>query len=46
MFKYSAENLIEWLTRVCNVCLMKGRVLKVWKRAATVPFYKGKGDEM
>ena len=46
MLKYGGESFIEWLTRVCNVCFMEGRVPKGWQRTAIVPFFKGKGDEM
>ena len=28
MLKYGGESLIEWLTRVCNVCFLEGRVSK------------------
>ena len=46
MLKYGGESVIEWLTKVCNVCFREGRVPKVWQRAIVVPFYKGKGDKM
>ena len=46
MLKYGGESVIEWLTRVCNVCFMEGRVPKDWQRAVIVPFYKGKGNKM
>ena len=44
MLKYGGESIIEWLTRVCMVCLVKGEVPLDWRRAIVVPFYKGKGD--
>ena len=44
MLKYGGESIIEWLTRVCMVCLARGEVPLDWRRAIIVPFYKGKGD--
>ena len=46
MLKYGGESVIEWLTRVCVVCLRSGEVPLDWKRAVVVPFYKGKCDRM
>ena len=46
MLQYGGESVIEWLTRVCNVCFMEGRVPKDWQRAVIIPFYKGKGDKI
>ena len=44
MLRYGGESIIEWLTRVCVVCLAEGRVPVEWKRAIVLPIYKGKGD--
>lgn len=45
MFKCGGESIIKWLTRVCRVCYINGRVPKDWQRRIIVPFYKGKGDK-
>ena len=37
MLKYGGESLVEWLTRVCNVCFMEVRVLKEWQKTVIVP---------
>ena len=44
MLRYGGESVVEWLTRVCKVCLDEGRVPKEWVRGIIVPLYKGKGD--
>ena len=44
MLKCGGECLLEWLRRVCNVCLLNGKVPNDWMRAIIVPIYKGKGD--
>ena len=44
MLKYGGEALLEWLTRVCRVCVSEGKVQNDWVRAILVPLYKGKGD--
>ena len=44
MLKYGGEALLEWLTRVCKVCVSEEKVPKDWVRAIVVPLYKGKGD--
>ena len=44
MFKYGGEALLEWLTRVCKVCVSEEKVPNDWVRAIVVPLYKGKGD--
>ena len=44
MLKYGGDAMLEWLTRVCKVCMASERVPRDWVRAIMVPFYKGKGD--
>ena len=44
MSKYGGEALLEWLTRVCKVCVSEEKVPNDWVRAIVVPLYKGKGD--
>ena len=44
MLKYGGECLLEWLTRVCKVCVSEEKVPNDWIRAIIVPLYKGKGD--
>ena len=44
MLKYGGEALLEWLTRVCKVCVSEEKVPNDWVRAIVVPLYKGKGD--
>ena len=44
MLKCGGECLLEWLRRVCNVCVLEERVPNDWMRAIIVPIYKGKGD--
>ena len=44
MLKYGGECVLEWLTRVCNVCVSEEKVPNDWIRAIIVPLYKGKGD--
>merc|ERR1712002_206763 len=44
MLRFGGEGVLEWLTRVCKVCLNDGRVPRDWQRAVVVPLYKGKGD--
>ena len=44
MLKCGGECLLEWLRRVCNVCLLNEKVPNDWMRAIIVPIYKGKGD--
>ena len=44
MLKYRSEALLEWLTRVCKVCVSEEKVLNDWVRAIVVPLYKGKSD--
>ena len=36
--------MLEWLTRVCKVCLIEGVVPKDWQRGIIVLLYKGNGD--
>ena len=45
MLRYGGDCMVEWLTRVCRVCLDEGRVPDDWIRAVIVPIYKGKGDK-
>ena len=44
MLKCGGEAVLEWLTRVCRVCVSEERVPNDWVRAIIVPLYKGKGD--
>ena len=44
MLKCGGEALLEWLTRVCRVCVSGECVPNDWVRAIVVPLYKGKGD--
>ena len=44
MLKYGGEALLEWLTKVCKVCVPEEKVPNDWLRAIVVPLYKGKGD--
>ena len=46
MLKYGGESMIEWLTRMYNVCFVEGSVTKDWQQAVIVPFYKRKGDRL
>ena len=44
MLKCGGECLLEWLRRICNVCVLEEKVSNDWMRAIVVPIYKGKGD--
>lgn len=44
--KEGGASMIEWLTRVFNVCMEEGEVPDDWKGACIVPLYKGKGDRL
>ena len=44
MLKCGGECLLEWLRRVCNVCVLEEKVQNDWMKAIIVPIYKGKGD--
>ena len=44
MLKCDGECLLEWLKRVCNVCVLEEKIPNDWMRAIIVPIYKGKGD--
>ena len=37
--------VLEWLTRVCNVCIREEKVPSDWVKSIVVPLYKGKGDK-
>ena len=45
MLIYGGESVLEWLLRVCKVCVSEGRVPNDWMKAIIVPLYKGKGDK-
>ena len=36
--------LLEWLRRICNVCVLEEKVLNDLMRVIIAPIYKGKGD--
>ena len=36
--------LLEWLRRLCKVCVLEEKVPNDWMRAIIVPIYMGKGD--
>ena len=44
MLHSGGDSVLEWLTRVCRVCIRDERVPNDWMRAIIVPLYKGKGD--
>ena len=44
VMKCGGECLLEWLKRVCNVCVLEETVLNDRRRAIIVSIYKGKGD--
>ena len=44
MLKCDGECLLEWLRRVCNVCLFKEKVPNDWMRAIIMPINKSKSD--
>ena len=44
MLRDGGESVIQWLTRVCVICLAEGKVPVGRKRAIVLPTYKGKGD--
>ena len=44
MLKCSGECLLEWLKKVCNVCVLEEKVPDNWMRAIIVPIYKGESD--
>ena len=44
MLCFGGECMLEWLTRVCKVCVLEEKVPSDWVRAIIVPLYKGKGD--
>merc|ERR1712002_703474 len=44
MLKYGGEAVLEWLTRMCRICVSEVRVPNDWVRAIIVSLYKGKGD--
>ena len=45
MLKRGGECLLEWLRRVCNVCILEEKEPSDWIRAIIVPIYKCKGDK-
>ena len=44
ILKCSGESLLEWLRRVCNVCILEEKILNDWMRAIIVPIYNCKSD--
>ena len=44
MLKCGGECLLEWLMRVCNVCILEEKVPNDRMRAIIVPIYKDKCD--
>ena len=44
MLKRGGECRLEWLRRVCIVCVLEEKVPSDWMRAIIVPICKGKGD--
>ena len=46
ILKFGGECLLEWLRRICNVCILEEKVPNDWMRAIIAPKYKGKGDRI
>ena len=44
MLKCGGECLLEWLRRVCDICVLEKKVPEDWMRAIIVPIYKDKSD--
>ena len=43
MLKVGGAIVIDWFTRVANVCMNERKVPRDWQRAVIVPLYKEKG---
>ncbi len=44
MLKYGGEAVVEWMLLICGLAWKKREVPDDWKKAITVPLYKGKGS--
>ena len=42
MLKAGVATVIDWFTRVANVCMTERKVPRDWQRALIVPLYKGR----
>ena len=43
MLKAGGRVVVEWMMRICFVCMSVGRVPEEWRTSIVVPIYKGKG---
>lgn len=46
MIKKGGKTVREWFVRLCNACYQEKKVPDDWKKACTVPIYKGKGSKI
>ncbi len=44
MLKYGGDAVVEWMLLICECAWKGGKVPNDWKKAITVPLYKGKGS--
>ncbi len=44
MLKYGGDIVVEWMLLICERAWKRGEVPDDWKKAVTVPLYKGKGS--